>query len=218
MNLKRLHHCWREGDNSGKTEIWKLAAEKNLPISSTEVVYRLKLENNLKWLKKLKPGKEAPLENFSSDPICTVMNWRLFLANFSVVFWTKYAWRWEGNLESLGLTNGERFTGLGPVYTGPDEFLHGRILYLDRLFTWDRANSVTDYSSVYMGPCKFWDQSRLCHDWLKLLFSASHVAVDGLRQIQNGDLDKNFTWTDKDINLLLHVVLDYIKKAGEGVD
>ena len=35
---------------------------------------------------------------------------------------------------------------------------------------------------------------------------------------QNSDLDKNFTWIDKDINLLLHVVLDYIKKAGEGVD
>ena len=98
----------------------------------------------------------------------------------------------------------------GPVYTGPDEFLHGRIFYLDSLFTWDRANSVTDCSSVYMGPCKF---SRLCHDWLKLLFSANHVAVDGLLQIQNGDLDKNFTWTDKDINLLLHVVLDYIKKS-----
>ena len=104
------------------------------------------------------------------------------------------------------------FSALGPVYTGLDEFLDGRILYLDRLFTWDRANSVTDCSSVYMGPCKFWDQSRLCHDWLKLSFSANHVAVDGLRQIQNGDLDKNFTWTDKDINLLLHVVLVYIKK------
>ena len=51
-----------------------------------------------------------------------------------------------------------------------------------------------------------------------LPFSANHVAVDGLLQIENGDLDKNFTWTDKDINLLLHVILDYIKKAGEGVD
>ena len=108
----------------------------------------------------------------------------------------------------------EFFNGKGPVYTGPNEFLHGRILYLDRLFTWDRTNSVTDCSSVYMGPCKFWDQSRLCHDWL----TANHVAVDGLRQIQIGDLDKNFTWTDKDINLLLHVVLDCIKKTGEGVD
>ena len=67
-----------------------------------------------------------------------------------------------------------------------------------------------------MGPCKFWDQSRLCHDWLKHLFSANHIAVDGLRQIQNGDLDKNFTRADEDINLLLHVVLDYIKKVGEG--
>ena len=31
---------------------------------------------------------------------------------------------------------------LGPVYTGLDKFLHGRILFLDRLFTWIRANSV----------------------------------------------------------------------------
>ena len=31
---------------------------------------------------------------------------------------------------------------LGPVYMGPDKFLHGRILFLDRLFTWIRANSV----------------------------------------------------------------------------
>ena len=31
---------------------------------------------------------------------------------------------------------------LGPVYTGSDKFLHGRILFLDRLFTWIRANSV----------------------------------------------------------------------------
>ena len=38
---------------------------------------------------------------------------------------------------------------------GPDKFLHGRILYLDRLFTWNRANSVTDRSGVYLGPCKF---------------------------------------------------------------
>ena len=30
----------------------------------------------------------------------------------------------------------------GPVYTGPDKFLHERILFLDRLFTWTRANSV----------------------------------------------------------------------------
>ena len=36
----------------------------------------------------------------------------------------------------------ERLGAFGPIYTGPDEFLHGRILHLDRLFTWDRANSV----------------------------------------------------------------------------
>ena len=37
----------------------------------------------------------------------------------------------------------------------PDIFLHGLILYLDRLFTWNSANSVTDRSGVYLGPCKF---------------------------------------------------------------
>ena len=31
---------------------------------------------------------------------------------------------------------------LGHVYTGPDKFLHGRILFPDGLFTWIRANSV----------------------------------------------------------------------------
>ena len=31
--------------------------------------------------------------------------------------------------------------------------------------------------------------------------------------------DKNFTWCDEEINLLLHVVIDYkTGKAGEGVD
>jgi len=31
--------------------------------------------------------------------------------------------------------------------------------------------------------------------------------------------DKNFTWSDEEINLLLHVVIDYkAGKAGEGVD
>ena len=39
-------------------------------------------------MKKLRAGKEAT-GNFSSEPICTFMNWRLFLANFSVVFWKK---------------------------------------------------------------------------------------------------------------------------------
>ncbi len=43
----------------------------------------------------------------------------------------------------------------GPVYTGPDKFLHGQISYLDRLFTWIRANFVTDCSGVYTEPCKF---------------------------------------------------------------
>ena len=59
------------------------------------------------------------------------------------------------NWYEQGEKNNKYFLNLGPVYTGPDEFLHGRILYLDGPFTWDRTNSVTDCSSVYMGPCKF---------------------------------------------------------------
>ena len=43
----------------------------------------------------------------------------------------------------------------GPVYTGPDKLLHGGILFLDRLFTWIRASSVTDCGAVYTDPCKF---------------------------------------------------------------
>ena len=35
-----------------------------------------------------------------------------------------------------------RARDLGPVYTSPDKFLLGRILFLDRPFTWIRANSV----------------------------------------------------------------------------
>ena len=44
INLKRLHRCWPEGDNSGKT---KARRRTNLPIPSTEAVFH-KLENNLK--------------------------------------------------------------------------------------------------------------------------------------------------------------------------
>ena len=62
---------------------------------------------------------------------------------------------WNRAVQKVDLLfSGPKLAHFGPVYTGPDEFLHGRILYLDRLFTWDRANSVTDCSSVYMGPCK----------------------------------------------------------------
>ena len=135
------------------------------------------------------------------------------LARFGCLHGSVRNWNHAGQKVDL-LFSGPKLAHFGPVYTGPDEFLHGRILYLDRLFTWDRANSVTDCSSVYMGPCKFWDQSRLCHDWFKLFFSANHVAADGLRQIQNGDFRQKFYldwWTDV-LNLLLHVVLDYIKK------
>ena len=31
------------------------------------------------------------------------MNWRLFLANFGAVFWTKYAWRWASMSRENGI-------------------------------------------------------------------------------------------------------------------
>ena len=61
--------------------------------------------------------------------------------------------------------------------------------------------------------------SRLCYDWLKLLLSTHHVVADGCGKSKMKTPDKNFTWSDDEINLLLHVVLDYkVGKAGEGVD
>ena len=53
------------------------------------------------------------------------------------------------------------FIPLGPVYTGLDKSLNGRIVFLDRLFIKIRANSVTDCGGVYTAPCKFYDQRVL---------------------------------------------------------
>ena len=95
----------------------QLAAEKLADPEDRSCVYEL--ENNLKWMKKLKPGKaRSHSKIFRRNLYMYFMNWRPFLANFSVVFWTKHAWRWAGNLESLGLTNGEAFTTGTPSYMG----------------------------------------------------------------------------------------------------
>ena len=51
--------------------------------------------------------------------------------------------------------------------------------------------------------------SRLCYDWKKLLLSANHVAAGGCGKSKMETPDKNFTWADEEINLLLHVILDY---------
>ena len=61
--------------------------------------------------------------------------------------------------------------------------------------------------------------SRLRYDWLKLLLSANHVASNGCSKSKMETTDKHFTWTDGEINLLLHVVFDYkVGKEGEVVD
>ena len=45
---------------------------------------------------------------------------------------------------------------------------------------------------------------------------ANHVAADAVRGKSNmAASDKNFTWSDEEISLLLHVVIDYkTRKAG----
>jgi len=45
------------------------------------------------------------------------------------------------------------------------------------------------------------------------MLSANHVAADAVRRKSNMAADKNFTWSDEEINLLLHVVVD--NKAGK---
>ncbi|KAL9956170.1 hypothetical protein ACROYT_G037611 [Oculina patagonica] len=60
---------------------------------------------------------------------------------------------------------------------------------------------------------------------LMFFFYANHVAANAARGKSNmaaeaaEAADKNFTWSDEEINLLLNVVIDYkARKAGEGVD
>ena len=80
-----VHQCWQEGDNHGKPKNDQFATEKLADPEDRSCVY--KLENDVKGMKKLKPGKaKSHWENCLSEPICTFMNWRLFLANFSVLF------------------------------------------------------------------------------------------------------------------------------------
>ena len=42
--------------------------------------------------------------------------------------------------------------------------------------------------------------------------TANHVAADAICSKSNMVADKNFIWSDEEINLLLHIVIDY--KAG----
>ena len=47
------------------------------------------------------------------------------------------------------------------VALGPGQIFAQTNLFLGRLFTWIRANSVTDFSGVYTTLCNFLDQSLL---------------------------------------------------------
>ena len=61
----------------------------------------------------------------------------------------------------------------------------------------DRANSVTDCSSVCCANFE-------TYDWLKLLLSANHTAADGYSKSKMVTSDENFTaWMKKSILLLL---------------
>ena len=101
INLKRLHRCWLEEDSSGKNEKWKLAAEQTCRSRAQKLCFINWKATWSEWRNSNRANN--PLENFSSEAICTFMNWRLFLANFSVVFWTKYAWRWTSMSRENGI-------------------------------------------------------------------------------------------------------------------
>ena len=55
--------------------------------------------------------------------------------------------------------NANRAT-LDAVYTGLRKFVNGRIFYVCKPFTRNRANSVTDCSAVYTSPY-FWPGQKL---------------------------------------------------------
>ena len=82
------------------------------------------------------------------------------VARFGCLHESVRNWNRAGQKVDL-LFSGPKLAHLGPVYTGPDKFLYGRIFFLDRLSTGIRANSVTDFSGVYTGPCKFLGQPFL---------------------------------------------------------
>ena len=81
--------------------------------------------------------------------------------------------------------------------------LHGSVqilLQIAVVFTRVRANFKTS-RGIWMAFL------RLCCDWLSLMFWTNHVAADAVRGKSNMTADKNFTWSDEKINLLLHVVM-----------
>ena len=156
INLKRLHHRWRQ-----LWKKWKVKARRrtNLPIPSTEAVF-YKLENNLKWTKKLTNRENNPLENFSSEAICTFMNWRLFLASFRVVFWTKCAWRWASMSRENGIFGPDKWRRFHRLSEG--EYLYG-IPLQGQEFCWEiKVNLVIGNANVF----SMWEQitEAMCYN------------------------------------------------------
>ena len=70
INLKRLHRCWREGDNSGKKRKMKARRRTNLPIPSTEAVF-------INWNRK-------QLEVHEEIPTGQITHWKIFHQNLHV--------------------------------------------------------------------------------------------------------------------------------------
>ena len=122
INSKRLHRCWREGDKSWKTERWKFNAEQTCWSWAVFINWK---KTWSEWRTSNRAIRKR-LVNFSSEPTSTFMNWRLFLPDVSVVFWTKYAGRSAGNLESgiFASDKQRRFHRLneGEYFYGTQEF------------------------------------------------------------------------------------------------
>ena len=141
INLKRLHRCWREGDNSGKNEKWKLAAEQTCRSRAQKLCFTCS-----EWRNSNRANN--PLENFSSEAICTFMNWRLFLANFSVVFWTKYAWRWASMSRENGIFGPDKRRRFHRLSEG--EYLYG-IPLQGQEFCWEiKVNLVIGNANIFV--------------------------------------------------------------------
>ena len=150
INLKRLHRCWWEGDKLWKKRKWKLAAEQTCRSRAQKLCFINWKTTWSEWRNSNRANN--PLENFSSEAICTFMNWRLFLANLSVVFWTKCAWRWASMSRENGIFGPDKRRRFRRLSEG--EYLYG-IPLQGQKFCWEiKVNLVIGNANVFC----MWEQ------------------------------------------------------------
>ena len=95
------------------------------------------------------------------------MNWRLFLANFSVVFYTKYAWRWASMSRENGIFGPDKRRRFHRLSEG--EYLYG-IPLQGQEFRWEiKVNLVIGNANVFC----MWEQmsEAMCYN----LYSNANV-------------------------------------------